>query len=42
MRPSVGAGVVALVSGAYAALLLALTRGYQPGADSHYHFMVAR
>jgi hypothetical protein len=34
--------MVAAVSASYAAVLLALTRGYQPGADSHYHFLVGR
>lgn len=37
-----GALLVALASGAYAAWVLALAPGYQPGADSHYHFVVAR
>jgi hypothetical protein len=34
--------VVALVTGAYAAAILAGWRGYQPSADSLYHFSVAR
>ncbi|MGA2451532.1 MAG: hypothetical protein ABTD50_22985 [Polyangiaceae bacterium] len=33
---------VALASGAYAAVLLVVCAGFQPGADSHYHFLVAR
>jgi hypothetical protein len=33
---------VALASGGYAAWLLGLAPGYQPGADSLYHFVVAR
>ena len=31
-----------LVSAAYAAVLLALSPGQQPSADSHFHFEVAR
>jgi hypothetical protein len=48
MRRGVGAPVafvalvVALVTGAYAAAVLAGWRGYQPSADSLYHFSVAR
>ena len=34
--------VVAFVSGTYAAVLLMVCAGFQPGADSHYHFLVAR
>ena len=37
-----GLVVVALTCGVYAALLLAACPGYQPGADSHYHFLVGR
>ncbi|HEX8790864.1 MAG TPA: hypothetical protein VF765_07915 [Polyangiaceae bacterium] len=39
---ALGAFLVALASGAYAAWVLALAPGYQPSADSHYHFVVAR
>lgn len=41
-HPAFGALLVALASGGYAAWLLALAPGYQPGADSHYHFVVGR
>ncbi|HEY2511971.1 MAG TPA: glycosyltransferase 87 family protein [Polyangiaceae bacterium] len=41
-RRLAGPLAVALVSGAYAALLLALEPGYQPAADSHYHFVIGR
>jgi hypothetical protein len=37
-----GALAVGLVGATYAAALLALVPGYQAGADSHYHFSVAR
>jgi hypothetical protein len=37
-----GSWGVALIAAAYAAALLALSPGYQPGADSHYHFMIGR
>jgi hypothetical protein len=40
-RPGIVAAAVALASGAYAAVLLVLQPGYQPGADSHYHFEIA-
>src|SRR5580700_5189564 len=42
MRRAAGAFLVALVTGAYAAAILAGWRGYQPSADSLYHFSVAR
>jgi hypothetical protein len=37
-----GALFVALASGGYAAWFLSLAPGYQPAADSHYHFVVGR
>jgi hypothetical protein len=42
LRPALGALVVSLVAGGYAAALLALSPDHQPSADSHYHFSVAR
>ncbi len=41
-QAALGAGGVALVSGAYAATLVALRPGYPASADSHYHFSVGR
>jgi hypothetical protein len=41
-RPRMGALFVAACAAAYAATLLALRPGYQPSADSHYHFVIAR
>lgn len=41
-HPALGALLVALASGGYAAWLLGLAPGHQPGADSHYHFVVGR
>jgi hypothetical protein len=37
-----GALVVAVASATYATVLSLLEPGYQAGADSHYHFSVAR
>jgi hypothetical protein len=37
-----GGVVVAVASATYAAVLSVLSPGYQAGADSHYHFSVAR
>jgi hypothetical protein len=34
--------IVALVAATYATILLAIAKGYQPSADSHYHFMMGR
>jgi hypothetical protein len=42
LRGGAGALLVSLVGATYAAVLLALVPGYQAGADSHYHFSVAR
>ena len=42
VHPAFGALLVALASGGYAAWLLGLAPGYQPGADSLYHFVVGR
>ena len=41
-RHAVEALVVAIATGTYAAALLIACAGFQPGADSHYHFLVAR
>jgi hypothetical protein len=41
-RPRAGVLFVGVCAAAYAAALLALRPGYQPSADSHYHFVMAR